>query len=76
VTKVLRDLLQALRYRVRIVLTDTGIQVTDRAHPDNGIERRLMKVKHPWTRGEVERSRRPLSNAFTKATTFSLSKIL
>ena len=42
-TKVLRDLLQALRYRVRIVLTDTGIQVTDRPP----IERWLGKTEQP-----------------------------
>jgi transposase-like protein len=56
----LRDLLQALPYRIHTVLTDNGIQFTNRAldaHAfahifdrvcrENGIEHRLTKVRHP-----------------------------
>jgi IS30 family transposase len=56
----LRDLLQALPYRIHTVLTDNGIQFTNRALDarafahifdcvcsENGIEHRLTKVRHP-----------------------------
>jgi transposase InsO family protein len=56
----LRDLLQALPYRIYTVLTDTGIQFSncaldarafahafDRVCRKNGIEHRLIKVRHP-----------------------------
>jgi transposase-like protein len=52
----LRDLLQAPPYRIHTVLTDNGIQFTNRAldaHAfdrvcrKNGIEHRLIKVRHP-----------------------------
>jgi IS30 family transposase len=59
-TQFLRDLLQALPYRIHTVLTDNGIQFTNRAldaHAfahifdrvcgENGIEHRLTKVRHP-----------------------------
>jgi IS30 family transposase len=62
----LRDLLQALPYRIHTVLTDNGIQFTNRALDarafahifdqvcsENGIEHRLTKVRHPWTNGQV-----------------------
>jgi transposase-like protein len=57
----LRDLLQALPYRIHTVLTDNCIQFTtralnahafahifDRVCRENGIEHRLTKVRHPW----------------------------
>jgi transposase InsO family protein len=56
----LRDLLQALPYRIHTVLTDNGIQFTncalnahafahifDHVCSENGIEHRLTKVRHP-----------------------------
>jgi transposase-like protein len=56
----LRDLLQALPYRIHTVLTDNGIQFTnraldahasahilDRVCSENGIEHRLTKLRHP-----------------------------
>jgi IS30 family transposase len=56
----LRDLLQALPYRIHTVLTHTGIQFTnrtldahtfahifDRVCSENGIEHRLTKLRHP-----------------------------
>jgi transposase-like protein len=58
--QLLRDLLQAPPYRIHAVLTDNGIQFTNRAldsHAfahifnrvcrENGIEHRLTKVRHP-----------------------------
>jgi transposase InsO family protein len=63
----LRDLLQAPPYRIHTVLTDNGIQFTNRALDarafahifdrvcrENGFEHRLTKVRHPWTNGQVE----------------------
>jgi IS30 family transposase len=56
----LRDLLQAPLYRIHTVLTDNGIQFTnraldahafahifDRVCSENGVEHRLIKVRHP-----------------------------
>jgi transposase InsO family protein len=75
----LRDLLQALPYRIHAVLTDNGIQFTtraldarafahifDRVCSDNGIEHRLTKVKHPWTNGQVERMNCTIKEATVK----------
>jgi transposase InsO family protein len=63
----LRDLLQAPPYRIHTVLTDNGIQFTNRALDarafahvfdrvcrKNGIEHRLMKARHPRMSGQVE----------------------
>lgn len=62
VAQFLRKLTKAVPYAVHIVLTDNGIQFTnrtrdiydlghvfDRICDENGIEHRLTKVKHPWT---------------------------
>jgi transposase InsO family protein len=75
----LRDLLQALPYRIHTVLTDNGIQFTtraldahafahifDRVCSENGIEHRLTKVRHPWTNGQVERMNRAIKEATVK----------
>jgi transposase InsO family protein len=75
----LRDLLQAPPYRIHTVLTDTGIQFTnraldahafahifDRVCSENGIEHRLTKVRHPWTNGQVERMNRAIKEATVK----------
>jgi transposase InsO family protein len=56
----LRDLIEAVPYRIHIVLTDNGIQFTprkqdiwdgrhifDRVCDEHGIEHRLTKVNHP-----------------------------
>jgi transposase InsO family protein len=61
----LRDLVEAVPYRIHTVLTDNGVQFTprkqdvwdsehifDRVCRTNGIEHRLTKVNHPWTNGQ------------------------
>ncbi len=75
----LRDLIAAVPYAIHTVLTDNGIQFTNRAcdryafYPifdrvcdENGIEHRLTKVKHPWTNGQVERMNRTIKDATVK----------
>ena len=75
----LRDLVAAVPYRIHTVLTDNGIQFTnrtcdvyafhhifDRVCDENGIEHRLTKVKHPWTNGQVERMNRTIKEATVK----------
>jgi transposase InsO family protein len=72
----LRNLVAAVPYAVHTVLTDNGIQFTNRKHDrlalehifdrvcrDNGIEHRLTKTKHPWTNGQVERMNRTIKEA-------------
>jgi transposase-like protein len=75
----LRDLIAALPYLIHTVLTDNGIQFTnracdryalhhifDRVCEENGIKHRLTKVKHPWTNGQVERMNRTIKDATVK----------
>ncbi|TGR16420.1 IS481 family transposase, partial [Mesorhizobium sp. M8A.F.Ca.ET.202.01.1.1] len=75
----LRNLVAAVPYAIHTVLTDNGIQFTnrtqdrhafehifDRVCRDNGIEHRLTKVKHPWTNGQVERMNRTVKEATVK----------
>ncbi|MCP1550223.1 transposase InsO family protein [Methylorubrum zatmanii] len=75
----LRDLIMAVPYRIHIVLTDNGIQFTNRkkdtyafAHifdricAENDIEHRLTKVNHPWTNGQVERMNRTIKDTTVK----------
>lgn len=72
----LRDLVAAVPYRIHTVLTDNGIQVTNRARDahafahifgrgcdEHGIEHRLTKGNHPWTNGQVERMNRTIKEA-------------
>ncbi len=75
----LRDLVEAVPYRIHTVLTDIGVQFTprkqdvwdsrhifDRVCDENDIEHRLTKVNHPWTNGQVERMNRTLKDATVK----------
>jgi transposase InsO family protein len=75
----LRDLIEAVPYRIHTVLTDNGIQFTprkqhiwdfqhifDRVCDKHGIEHRLTKVNHPWTNGQVERMNRTIKDATVK----------
>jgi transposase InsO family protein len=75
----LRNLIAAVPYTIHTVLTDNGIQFTnracdtyafnhifDRVCDENAIEHRLTKVKHPWTNGQVERMNRTIKEATVK----------
>lgn len=75
----LRDLITALPYRIHTILTDNGIQFTnrscdihagvhifDRVCGENDIEHRLTRINHPWTNGQVERMNRTLKEATVK----------
>jgi transposase InsO family protein len=75
----LRAVIAALPYRVHTVLTDNGVQFTNRpsdryafrtqfqrACREHGIEHRLTKPNHPWTNGQVERMNRTLKEATVK----------
>jgi transposase InsO family protein len=75
----LRNLLAVVPYKVHTVLTDNGIQFTnrkqdrhafehifDRVCAEHSIEHRLTKIKHPWTNGQVERMNRTIKEATVK----------
>lgn len=75
----LRNLIKAVPYRIHTILTDNGVQFTnrkkdlhaghhifDRVCDENGIEHRLTKVNHPWTNGQVERMNRTIKEATVK----------
>ena len=75
----LRNLIKAVPYTLHTVLTDNGIQFTNRACDryagdhifgrvctEHGIEHRLTKIKHPWTNGQVERMNRTIKEATVK----------
>jgi transposase InsO family protein len=75
----LRNLVQAVPYTIHTVLTDNGIQFTNRTCDryafdhifgrvcaEHAIEHRLTKVKHPWTNGQVERMNRTIKEATVK----------
>jgi len=72
----LRNLIQAVPYKIHKVLTDNGIQFThpnhhkqafthifERVCNEHHIEHRKTKLKHPWTNGQVERMNRTLKEA-------------
>jgi Integrase core domain len=75
----LRNLIAAVPYKIHTVLTDNGIQFTNRKHDqyafqhifarvcqEFGIDHRLTKTNHPWTNGQVERMNRTLKEATVK----------
>lgn len=75
----LRNLITQVPYQLHTVLTDHGIQLTNRktdhsAFPPifgrgcqaHGIEPRLTPINHPWTNGQVERMNRTLKDATVK----------
>ncbi len=75
----LRNLIATVPYKTHTVLTDNGIQFTnrtrdiyafhhlfDRGCHENGIDHRLTKTNHPWTNGQVERMNRTLKEATVK----------
>ena len=72
----LECLIDAVPYKIHTILTDNGIQFTnrkqdimafmtpfDRVCLKHDIEHRLTKVKHPWTNGQVERMNRTIKEA-------------
>ncbi len=75
----LRNVIKALPYKIHTVLTDNGIQFTnrkmdetagwhifDRVCDEYGIDHRLTKIAHPWTNGQVERMNRNIKEATVK----------
>ena len=75
----LRELIEAVPYRIHTVLTDNGVQFTnrkqdvwafhhvfDRVCDEHNIEHRLTKVNHPWTNGQVERMNRTIKDTTVK----------
>ena len=72
----LRNLIAAVPYKLHTVLTDNGIQFTnrtrdqyafhhifDRVCQEHGMAHRLTKTNQPWTNGQVERMNRTLKGA-------------
>ena len=70
----LRNLIAAAPYKIHTVLTDNGIQFTnrkrdqfafahifDRVCQEYDINHRLTRINYPWTNGQVERMSRTLS---------------
>jgi transposase-like protein len=75
----LRNLIAIVPYAIHTVLTDNGIQFTnrvqdrhafehifDRVCSEHGVDHRLTKIKHPWTNGQVERMNRTIKEATVK----------
>ena len=75
----LRDLIEAVPYRIHTVLTDNGVQFTprkqdiwdsthifDRVCEQHDIEHRLTQVNHPWTNRQVKRMNRTIKDATVK----------
>ena len=75
----LRNVIEAVPYHIHTILTDNGIQFTnritdrhafphifDRVCVEHDIEHRLTKPNHPWTNGQVERMNRTLKEATVK----------
>lgn len=75
----LRNLIAAVPYKIHTILTDNGIQFTNRKQDrfafehifsrvcrEHGIDQRLTKVNHPWTNGQVERMNRTIKEATVK----------
>ena len=74
-----RHLMTAVPYKITHILTENGIQFTnrtsdayafihifDRVCHEHGVEHRLTRVKHPWTNGQVERMNRTIKEATVK----------
>jgi Integrase core domain len=75
----LRNLIATVPYTLHTVLTDNGIQFTNRKQyqyafthifervcDEQAIAHRLTKTNHPWTNGQVERMNRTLKEATVK----------
>jgi len=79
----LTNLIKAVPYKIHTVLTDNGIQFTNRESSKHGlkhifdrlcleqaIEHRKTQIKHPWTNGQVERMNRTLKDATVNTFTY------
>ena len=77
--KFLQEVVEAVPFCIHTVLTDNGVQFTnracdrfafqhifDRVCDENGIEHRKTKLNHPWTNGQVERMNRTIKDATVK----------
>jgi transposase-like protein len=75
----LHNLITAVPYKIHTILTDNGIQFTnrksdqwawkhifDRVCHENETEHKLTKVQHSWTNGQVERMNRTIKDATVK----------
>jgi len=71
----LLELLEFVPYKIHKILTDNGIQFTNRSDletlfeklcVENEIEHRKTQVRSPWTNGQVERMNRTLKDATVK----------
>jgi len=75
----LRHLIAAVPDKIHPVLTDNGMQFTNRQRDhyalhhifdvvchEHGIAHRLTPVNHPWTKGQVERMNRTFKEAMAK----------
>ncbi len=75
----LRNLVEVVPYKIHTILTDNGVQFTnrkvdihawthifDRICDENKIDHRLTKINHPWTNGQVERMNRTIKEATVK----------
>ncbi|GHT90604.1 hypothetical protein FACS1894122_01280 [Alphaproteobacteria bacterium] len=77
-TSFLKNLIKAVLYKTRRILTDNGAQFTykclktkkvydfDSICKENGIIHKLTKPAHPWTNGQVERMNRTIKEATVK----------
>jgi transposase InsO family protein len=75
----LRNVIKVVPYKIHTILTDNGIQFTnrkqdkyafmhifDRVCHEHDIEHRLTKLNHPWTNGQVERMNCTIKEATVK----------
>jgi transposase-like protein len=85
----LRNLINAVPYKINKILTDNGLQFTNHERHkkapehifniicrENNIEHRTTKVKHPWTNGQVERMNRTIKDATVKTFSYASHKEL
>jgi hypothetical protein len=75
----LRNLIERLPYKIHTILTNNGVQFTnrkqntsafehifDRVCREHDIDHRLTKINHPWTNGQIERMNRIIKEATVK----------